>query len=44
MARDGQALWVLRDVKGGFNNVLGQEVLDAVAGSVAERIFQTMAV
>ena len=33
MARGGQALWVMEDVKGGFNNVLGKEVLDAVARS-----------
>ena len=29
----------MEDVKGGFN-VLGQEMLDVVAGSVAERIWQ----
>ena len=33
LARGGQVLWAMEDVKGGFNNVLGQEVLDAVAGS-----------
>ena len=33
LARGGQVLWVMEDVKGGFNNVLGQEVLDAVARS-----------
>ena len=33
MARGGQTLWVMEDVKGGVNNVLGQEVLDSVAGS-----------
>ena len=33
LARGGQVLWVMKDVKGGFNNVLGQEVLNAVAGS-----------
>ena len=31
LARGGQALWVLEHVKGGFNNVIGQEVLDSVA-------------
>ena len=33
LARGGQVLWVMEDVKGGFNNVLGQEVLDTVAES-----------
>ena len=33
LARGVQVLWVMEDVKGGFNNVLGQEVLDAVARS-----------
>ena len=33
LVRGGQVLWVMEDIKGGFNNVLGQEVLDAVARS-----------
>ena len=33
MARGEQAMWVMEDVRGDFNNVLGQEVLDAVASS-----------
>ena len=33
MARGGQVVWLMEGVKGGFNNVLGQEVLDAVAKS-----------
>ena len=33
MGRSGQALWVMEDVRGGFNNVLGQEVLDVVSKS-----------
>ena len=41
MARGGEALWVMEDVKGSFNNVLGQEVLDAVG---LREFFQTTAV
>ena len=33
LSRGGQVLWVMEDVRGGFNNVLGQEVLDAVGRS-----------
>ena len=33
LARGGKVLWVMEDVKGGFNNVLVQEVLDVVGGS-----------
>ena len=31
LARGRQVLWVMEDIKGGFNNVLGQEVLDVMA-------------
>ena len=39
MARGGlgQVLWVMEDVKGGFNNVLGQEVMDSVAKAYKKR-------
>ena len=33
LARGGQVLWVMEDVKRGFNNVMGQELLDVVASS-----------
>ena len=33
IARGGQAVWLMEDVKGGFNNVIGHEVLDTVAKS-----------
>ena len=37
LARGGQVLWVMEDVRGGFNNVLGQEVLDSLGGSKKKR-------